>query len=139
MWGPRTWNRREFDITPNGYFTVLKPTRWFSAVRLPRGFRYLVGLPKGTAASKVLENPTENSAAALSRESTSEPAQKFPDHADDLETAILSQSIIPGTQAHRLMQTALIVLAATAITLIVLWWLWWIGHPLVANDKWILN
>ncbi len=43
MKGPGSWNRRSFDVTPNGYFTVLKPTRWFPTVRLPDGFRYLIG------------------------------------------------------------------------------------------------
>jgi len=43
MKGPSSWNRRDFDVTPNGYFTVLRPTRWFPSVRLPDGFRYLIG------------------------------------------------------------------------------------------------
>ncbi len=38
----RYWNRREFDVTPNGFFTVLRPSGWFSATRLPEGFRYLI-------------------------------------------------------------------------------------------------
>lgn len=39
----KQWNRRSFDVTPNGYFTVLKPSGWFPTVRLPGGFRYLIG------------------------------------------------------------------------------------------------
>ncbi|MGP8271599.1 MAG: hypothetical protein ACLQLH_16165 [Terracidiphilus sp.] len=139
MWGPRTWNRREFDVAPNGYFTILKATGWFSAVRLPGGFRYLVRLPKWTAPQQAQENSTENPTAAPSPESTFEPVQKAPGHADSQETAILSQSMIPGPQDHKLMRLVLIVLAATAVTSIVLWWLWWIGHPLMAADKWIFN
>jgi hypothetical protein len=119
MWGPRTWNRREFDVTPNGYFTVLKSTGWFSAVRLPGGFRYLVGLSKGTAYSQALENPT----ASPPPELISVPVQKSLDHSGSLETAILSQSMIPSTQDHSLMRPVLIALAAIAISWILLWWI----------------
>ena len=122
MKSPRYWNRREFAVTPNGLFTILKPTGWFSAVPLPGGFRYLIGQPKGIASPQA----QENLAAAPPPESTSMPEQKSLDYADNQETAMLSQSMIPGTHDHRLFRPALIVLAATAITWI---FLWWIGHP----------
>jgi hypothetical protein len=126
MMGPRSWNRREFAVTPNGLFSILKPTGWFSTVRLPGGYRYLVGLSKGNASPQAHENPTENPTAPPSPVSISEPVQKALDHADSQEMAILSQRIIPSAYKHRLMRQALIVLAATAITSILLWW---IHHP----------
>ncbi len=43
MNGSRTWNRREFTVASNGDFFILRPAGWFAAVRLPGGFRYLVG------------------------------------------------------------------------------------------------
>jgi hypothetical protein len=107
----RTWNRREFSVTPNGYFTVLRSTGWFSTLRLPGGFRYRVGLSDETEFSQAHEDPT----------ATPLPEQKALIHADIQETAILSQSMIPSTQDYRLLRTALIVLAAAAITLIILY------------------
>jgi hypothetical protein len=123
MKDPRTWNRREFAVTPNGLFSILRPTGWFSAVRLPGGFRYRVGLSEETEFSQVQENPTENPAAAPLPESTFVPEQNALEHAGSQKTAILSQSMIPSTHDYRLMRTALIVLAAAAITLIILLWL----------------
>jgi hypothetical protein len=118
---PRSWNRREFSVTPNGLFTILKPTGWFATARLPGGFRYLVGQSKRTASLQAHENSTENPTAAFPPKSTFGPEQKAIDHADSQETAILSQSMIPSTHDHRLMRLALIVLAATAITWLFLW------------------
>jgi hypothetical protein len=122
MKGSRTWNRRDFAVTANGFFTILKPTGWFATVRLPGGFRYLVGQSKGIASPQAHESPT----AAPPSDSTSVPGRKAPDHADSQETAMLSQSMIPGTH-HRPMRLALIVLAATAIASIFLWLLH--AHP----------
>jgi len=119
MKDPRTWNRRDSAVTPNGFFTILKTTGRVSAVRLPGGFRYLFGQPKRAAPQQAPENPAAAPAAA----STSAPGRKAPDHAGSQETAILSQSMIPGTEGHRPMRPALIVFAATAITTILLWWL----------------
>src|SRR5271157_4146239 len=118
MSNPRTWNRREFSVTPNGYFTVLRPTGWFSTVRLPGGFRYQVGLSEPTEFTQAQENPT----GALSLESTSVPEQKTLVHADNQETAILSQSMISSTHDHHLMRTVLIVLAAIVLSYLILWW-----------------
>lgn len=118
MSNPRTWNRREFSVTPNGYFTVLRPTGWFSSVRLPGGFRYQIGLSEETEFPLAQEDATATSPS----ESTSMPEQKALDHADSQQTAILSQSMIPSTQDHRLMRTALIILAAIVISYLILWW-----------------
>jgi hypothetical protein len=121
MKDPRSWNRREFAVTPNGLFAILRPTGWFSAVRLPGGFRYRVGLSEETEFPQAHENPTENPAATPPPESTSVWEQKALVHADSQETALLSQTMRLSTHDYRLMRTALIVLAATAITLIMLW------------------
>jgi hypothetical protein len=118
----RSWNRREFSVTPNGYFTILRPTGWFSAVRLPGGFRYQVGLSERTEFPLAHENPSENPTAPPSLESTSMPDQKAIDHTGIQESAILSQSMITSTHDHRLLRTALIVLAAMVISYLILWW-----------------
>ncbi len=123
MKSPRSWNRREFAVTPNGFFTILKPTGWFSTVPLPGGFRYLVGQSKGTASPQAHENSTENPTTAPPPESTSVPEQMALDHADSQETAIPLQIMKPSTPDHRLLRPALVVLAATAITSILLWWI----------------
>ena len=113
---PHTWNRRDFDVAPNGFYTILKSSGWFAAWRLPAGFRYFAAQPKKTAAPRAQNVP----AAALQ--------QKPLDHADSQETAILSQSMIPSTRDRRPLRLAFIVLASTAITAILLWWLWWMKN-----------
>jgi hypothetical protein len=127
-----SWNRREFSVTPNGYFTVLRPTGWFSTVRLPGVFQYRIGLSDVTEFPQARKNPTENPAAASPPESTSMPGQKAFDHTDIQETAILSQSMIPSAH-YRLIWTALIILAATAIILIILSWLLSYTQPYPGN------
>jgi hypothetical protein len=117
----RTWNRREFSVTPNGYFTVLRPSGWFSAVRLPGGFRYQVGLSERNEFPLAHENPTENPTAQPPLESNFVSEQNALDHAGIQETAILSQSMQLNTHDFHLMRTALIVLAAAAISFYVLW------------------
>jgi hypothetical protein len=116
-----SWNRREFSVTPNGYFTVLRSTGWFSTVRLPGVFQYRIGLSDVTEFPQAHEYSTENPTAPPLLESTSMPDQNAFDHAGIQETAILSQSMIPSTQDHCLMRTALIILAAAAISFYVLW------------------
>lgn len=115
MKDPRTWNRREFSVTPNGYFTVLKPTGWFSAVPLTGGFRYQLGLPKGATFPQAHENPAAAPASA------SVPGQMAPGHAGSQQTTIRLQTIESTMPDRRLMRPALIVLVATALTWILLW------------------
>src|ERR1017187_9261734 len=117
-----SWNRREFSVTPNGYFTVLRSTGWFSTVRLPGDFQYRIGLSDVTAFPQANENPTQNPTTVPLLESTSMPDQNALDHAGIQESAILSQSMIPNTHDYRLMRTALIVLAAIVISFLILWW-----------------
>ena len=100
MNGPRTWNRREFNVTTTGWFTVLRPTVWFSASRLPGGFRYLIGPSKRT-----------------------QPEQTAPDHAASQESAIPLQIVPPDTHDRHLVRAALVVLTAAATTLALLLWL----------------
>jgi hypothetical protein len=88
----RTWNRRESSVTPNGFFTILRPSRWFSA-RQPDDFHYLAGQPEGAKSPWAHDHPTENPPAA--------PTLQF---------------VSLSAQDHHLMRTALIVLAAAAIT-----------------------
>jgi hypothetical protein len=126
MKGSRTWNRRDFFVAPNGLFSILRPAGWFSAVRLPGGFRYRVGQSKGATSPQAHEKPTENPTAAPTHESTFVPEQRALDYADSQGTAIPSQIRKLSTHDQRLMRPALIVLAATAITSILLGWLWWI-------------
>lgn len=104
MKNPRTWNRRDFNVTPNGYFTVLKPAGWFAASRLPGGFRYLVG----QAGAKVSPRP-----ASAARQITS----------GGSETTLRLEVMEPIAHDHPLMRPALIVVTAVAITSFLLWWI----------------
>ena len=122
----RSWNRRESSVTSNGFFTVLRSDRWFSAARLPGVSRFLADQPKGAASPQENDNSTENPTAALPPESRAVREQNAPCHADSQEMAILSRSMIPSTHDRFMVRPALIVLAAAAITLIMLWW---IGNP----------
>jgi hypothetical protein len=112
MRGLQTWNRREFTVTPNGYFTVLKASKWFSAVPLPGGFRYLIGQSQRNAGRQTVDGLPK-------------PEQTDRGHANGQDIAALSQSTIPGPFDHRLVQVlmraALIVLAAIVITFALLW------------------
>jgi hypothetical protein len=38
----KQWNRRGFNVTPAGFYTVLSPARWFSTLQLPSGYRYQI-------------------------------------------------------------------------------------------------
>jgi hypothetical protein len=101
----RSWNRREFSITQNGYFTILKSNGWFSAVPLPGGFRYQVNKSKAdTHPIAPTFAPQLNSEGAASQQAT-----------------IQLQTIDSNTPRQALMRPALIVLAATALTWIGLW------------------
>jgi len=105
MSNPRIWNRREFDVTPAGFLTVLRPTRWFSAARLPGGFRYLVGPSKRTKPEQTL------------------PEHEDPGHAGNLETAIPLQIMPPATRDRDPMRAISVVLTAAAITFALLSWI----------------
>jgi hypothetical protein len=121
MKGPRSWNRREFDVTPAGFFSVLKPSGWFSATsRLPTGFRYLIGASKQAAAAYGVETPVAAPVPA--------PKQTF-GQADTRETTIPLQMLTPTTHDHHWMQAALSVLVAVAITCFLLWWIFFRAHP----------
>lgn len=101
---PRSWKRREFSVTQAGYFTVLKPTGWFSAT-LPLGSRYL-------------NDPSKDGAVP-----SPAPGQTTPDHAVSPETTIHLQTVSPSAGELNWVRLALIVLTAAALTLSVLWWM----------------
>ncbi len=103
----RSWNRREFSVTPAGFFTVLKPQGWFSAARLSQGFRYLIGPPKGSVPST----------------STGVLEQKGPAQTDSNEAPAVLQIIAPSASERHLLRFILIVLIAALLTLAVLWWM----------------
>ena len=100
----RTWNRREFNIAQNGYFTILKSAGWFSTVPLPEGFRYFGRKSKSAASPQAPGQPANINAAV--------PA---------FVPTIRLQTIDSGASGHHLMRLALIVLAATALAWIGLW------------------
>ena len=108
---PRSWNRREFRVAANGFFTVLRPTGWFSAVPLPGGFRYLVNLSKRSVYRRTLDGPG--------------PELNARGHANGQEVVVLSQSRIPGAFDHHFMRSlimaVLTVLAAVALSFLLLW------------------
>jgi len=103
--GSRFWNRREFNVAPNGYFTVLRPSGWFSASRLPDGFRYSLGALRGNV---------PRPARACIHQAVSSPANLLPP-----QFALQSREVQWG-------RLVLIVFAAVLITIALLEW---IGHP----------
>jgi hypothetical protein len=115
------WNRREFDVSIAGYFTVLRPTRWFSALRLPEGFRYRI---KGAEP----ENPALASKLPPAPGSISSPKLNSADHTAGPETAIPFQLTTLSTPDRHLARLALIVPAGIAITVAALWWAIWSQH-----------
>ena len=109
----RSLDRRNSTLVPTGWFTTLAPKRWFPASRPSGSFRYPVSQSRGVPSPQAHESSTRNPTAMPPPESASEPAQKGPGHADSLDTAIFSQSMMSGVQDRQRMRTALIVLAAT--------------------------
>jgi hypothetical protein len=103
---PRSWNRRGFDVTPNGFFNILKPSGWFPASRLPGGFRYLIGY-SGKEPHRLAATP----------------GQTGLDGSAGQQPTIALSLIEPSHDTHRLLRFLLIVLAAAAITLGMLWWI----------------
>lgn len=116
--GPRTWNRRSFNLTQNGFFTVLRATESFSAARLPGGFRYVVAEPKPTAPPKPDGNPVVASTFA--------PVEKARDLSAGQSAEIPLQILAVSKREYSPVRPVLIVLAAAAITSILLLW---IQHP----------
>jgi hypothetical protein len=121
MKGFRTWNRRDFSVTANGYFNVLKPTGWFATVRLPGRFRYRFGQSKGAESPRAHENPTEYLTAAPSPGAASASGQNGLDQDASEQTLSRLQILPPSSKVHGLMGPMLIALAATLITVIFLW------------------
>jgi hypothetical protein len=124
MKSSRSWNRREFNVTSAGYFTVLKPTGWFSAAstsRLPAGIRYHIGPSEKAAASHVVET--------LAAEPVPAPEQQTLDHADIQETTIPPNLLMPTTHDYHWMRLSLSALFAAALTYFVLWWVFFRPHP----------
>ena len=118
----RSWNRRDFDVTANGYFTILKPSGWFATVRLPSGFRYRFGQPKAIASPQADGRPADCSTISLPPGSASVPLLKILDHPAS-EQALSRLQILPPSTDHRsLMRPVLIALAATLITFLLLCW-----------------
>ena len=110
MAGSRSWNRRETNVAQAGYFTVLRSSGWFSTLRLPGGFRYLL---KGPPTSAFLEKPGGARATSeeLSRASQAEVSLDFGMQKSD----------------RHWVRMALMALAESAATLFLLWWFWHIG------------
>ena len=95
MRGPHTWNRRDFNVTSNGFFTVLRQAAWFSSPRLPAGLRFT--------------RPTRTASTA---------------HGElAIAPQVQLQTIEPMKHDHPLMRPMLIVLAAGSITFLLLLWI----------------
>ena len=114
---PRSWNRRGFDVTPNGFFTVLKPSGWFAASRLPGGFRYLIGY-SGKEPHRLAAMPAEKGLGGGAAE----------------QPTIALHLIEESRGAHQLLWFLLLVLAAAAITLGMLWWISY-GAPGLSSPR----
>lgn len=105
----RSVNRRGSSTESIGFYTLLRPNKWFAASRLPGSFHSLSRRSK----SAVL-------AAA--------PEQKTPSQANSKETTILLQTMKPSAQDPQRVRSALIFMGAIAITLLLLWWIM-VGAP----------
>lgn len=92
--GSHFWNRREFNVAPNGFFTVQKAAGWFAAWRLPAGFRYPASQSRATVAPPVAERA---------------------------ETRF--QILAPVARDRQLQRSLLIVIAAALITFLLLLWI----------------
>jgi hypothetical protein len=108
MTDPRSWNRREFDVTIAGAYSVLKPRGWFSALRLPAGFRYRI---KGAVGP---ENPALTSAVPPAPGSISSPKLNSLDCAASQESTTPPQLATLSAPDRRPIRLLLIVLAAVA-------------------------
>ncbi len=107
MRGTGAWNRRGSEVTPNGFFTVLKSTGWFPTFRLPGGFRYL------TRESGVLRSPFDGVAG---KQADSQPT--------DAEIEIRLRQIDEGSPGVRgLIRVVWLALAGAALTFMLLWML----------------
>jgi len=106
----RLWNRRETNIAQAGYFTVLRSSGWFSTLRLPGGFRYLI---KGPPTPAWLEKFGGTKAS---------PEQQSPAGVPGAQASL--QFGTPKTRDRSLARMAVIALAGAAITLGLLWWFW---------------
>jgi hypothetical protein len=95
MRSPHTWNRRDFNVTSNGFFTVLREAGWFASPRLPAGLRFT--RPARTTST------TQGELA--------------------IEPQVQLQTIEPVKHDRPLMRAALIVLAAGTVTSLLLRWL----------------
>jgi hypothetical protein len=124
---PHSWNRRDFDVTPNGYFTILKPARWFARSLLAGGFRYAIGQSPKPAAPAPKSNFS----------STQMPMDSAPRE----NPTILQWTKKPTRDWYGLVRTGLVVLLAMAGTLFLLFILanhqlssGSLGKPPVRND-----
>lgn len=116
MTDPRSWNRRDFDVSVAGYFTVLRPTRWFSALRLPGGFRYRI---KGAGP----ENPAITTTLPPAPGSISSPKLNAADCLAGPETAAPLQLATLSAPERRPIRLLLIVATAIAAMYAMLLWI----------------
>lgn len=89
----RSWNRREFNVAPNGFFTVLRATRWFPTWRPKGNLRYPFGKSQMPAQPQLMDYADGSSP----------------------EFAVL------GTDGRLGKRLALITLGAAAFTSVLLW------------------
>lgn len=107
------WNRRETNVAQAGYFTVLRSSGWFSTLRLPGGFRYLI---KGPPTPPWLEKLGGAKASPEEQSRAGGPGDQ----------ASL-QFGMPNARACSLARMMLIALAVAAATCGLLWWFWYIA------------
>lgn len=110
MNGSGSWNRRGFEVTPNGFFTVLRSSGWFPAFRLPGGFRYLLG-ESGANRSRYVVAPAQ--------QPTSLPGSIQPE-------IVLRQIGAEPLGVRVVLRGVLLAFGATALTFALLMW---IMHP----------
>src|SRR5579859_7238924 len=99
MRGNGSWNRRSSEVTPNGFFTVLKSAGWFPTFNRPSGL--------GAKRVSLVGATGQQAASQLS----------------GTETAIRLRQIDGESRGTRgLLRVASLALAGAALTFTLLWW-----------------
>jgi len=96
---PRSQNRRDFNVAPAGWFSVLKTPSRTVALRPPGGYRSLA-------------NPSS------AQGTSTETPEQLADRLNTTKIALIGDS---GMMDRGLLRMALIVLTAIPFTLLILW------------------
>lgn len=124
----RSWNRREFTVTTNGGFAILKPNGWFPTVPWLRIVRSLTGQSSGPAPAQAHDEMT----SAVPHEWATLSGQTPQGDDTNHEKSFIEHLI---ARLRPLARPAMIALVAMAVMWGVVWWLVWYGSPSIAGYR----